>query len=430
MDPAARRLLERDDAAFLTQALSTPCLDVIDSCGGSELRTVSGRVLLDFHGNSVHQVGYGHPRVIEAIRRQLDTMPFCPRRYTNEPAVRLAERLGEISPGGRLNKVLLTPGGAEAMSMAMKLARIATGKNGFVSFWGSFHGATLDTISIGGERHFREGAGALLPGCEHVFPPLARDCRYGCAGRCNFGCASAIRDVLERNPDIAAVIAEPIRCTTVDPAPSGFWARVRETCDAYGVLLIFDEIPIGLGRTGRMFACQRDEVTPDILVLGKGLGGGVLPLAAMLVRPELNVAGRTSLGHFTHEKNPVLCAAALATIDVIQEEGLVERSRVLGESFLTRLDRFKSLFSCVGQIRGLGLLIGVQIEACEGHPDPSRTAERIMFECLGRGLSFKVSSGNVLTLTPPLTVSDEEIDRALQILEASFAAVCSSPTQA
>lgn len=415
----SRGLIGRDERAFLRQALSTPCLEALSGCAGSTLTTLGGRELLDFHGNSVHNVGYGHPRVVEAMKRQLDALPFCPRRYTNHAAVELAERLGALSPGGQLSKVLLAPAGAEAMSMAMKLARVATGRSGFVSFWGAFHGATIDTISIGGERHFREGVGALLPGCEHVPAPTPRSCVYGCAGSCLMRCADGLERALEHHPDVAAVIAEPIRCTTVDLVPDGFWQRVRETCDRRGCLLVFDEIPLCMGRTGRMFACEHDGVTPDILVLGKALGAGVVPLAAMLARPGLDVAGHTSLGHFTHEKSPLLCAAALAALDVLRDEGLIERSRELGERLVSNLRELQRRHKGISDVRGRGLLVGVEI----GGDDAAATAERLMYACLERGLSFKVSGGRVLTLTPPLTISVSDLDRAVEILDDAFASL-------
>jgi 4-aminobutyrate aminotransferase len=424
----ASNLLDRDSAAFVHQALSSPCLEVLESVHGSRLNTHDDHTLLDFHGNSCHNVGYGHPRVVAAIAEQLARLPFCPRRYTNETAVGFAEKLGACSPQGRLSKVLLAPGGAEAMSIAMKLARFATGKSGFVSFWNSFHGATIDTISIGGERHFREHLGPLLPNCHHVSPPVPGECGQPCGSRCTSACVSAIAETLKTNPDIAAVIAEPIRCTTVDLAPAGYWRSVRELCDAHGVLLIFDEIPIGLGRTGAMTAAETEGVIPDILVLGKALGGGVLPLAAMLCSPELDRAKFTSLGHFTHEKSPILAAAGLATLNVIESEGLCERSRTLGEGFMTELrDRTRHL-PIVREIRGRGLLIGVELAPLPQSSDVRLLAERVMYKCLSNGLSFKVSGGRVLTLTPPLTISTEDLALAMRILIDALECV-SSPDQ-
>ncbi|WP_218185626.1 aminotransferase class III-fold pyridoxal phosphate-dependent enzyme [Salidesulfovibrio brasiliensis] len=169
LGPETRRLLDEDADCFLHQSLSTPCLDVLESCSGSTLTDLDGREFLDFHGNSVHQVGYANPRVLDAVRRQLETLAFSPRRFTNRPAVDLARKLGELAPGD-LDKVLFAPGGTSAVGMALKLARKATGRFKTVSMWDSFHGASLDAISVGGEALFRSGIGPLLPGAEHVPP--------------------------------------------------------------------------------------------------------------------------------------------------------------------------------------------------------------------------------------------------------------------
>src|SRR6266404_590610 len=302
---ATRKVLEEDARHFLHQSLSTPCLNVLKSAQGAWIEDIEGRRYLDFHGNNVHQVGFGHPCVIAAIKEQLDQLSFCTRRYTCEPAIRLATKLAELAPGD-LNRVLFAPGGTTAIGMALKLARVATGRFKFISMWESFHGASLDAISVGGEAAFRRGIGPLLPGCEHVPPPDNRHCPFRCGHACNLACADYVEYVLEREGDVAAVIAETIRCTPFIP-PLDYWKRIRAACDKHGALLILDEIPMGLGRTGRMFACEHFGVVPDMLVLGKGLGGGVFPLAALIAREGLNVAADKALGHDPHEKNPVAC---------------------------------------------------------------------------------------------------------------------------
>lgn len=407
-------LLARDAAAYLHQSLSTPCLNALASARGSTLTDLEGRVILDFHGNSVHQVGHAHPRVLQAVRRQLDTLPFCPRRFTNEPAVQLAERLAQLTHGA-LSKVLLTPSGSLSMGLALKLARIATGRHKTLSMWGAFHGAGLDTISIGGEAVFRENIGPLLPGCEHVMP-----CRHARQTSCD--CASTLEAILAHEPDIAAVIAEPIRCTTVDIPHPDYWPRVRAACDKHGALLVFDEIPIALGRTGRMFAHEHFGVTPDILVLGKGLGGGLFPQAALLARPSLDVASHTALGHYTHEKSPLGAAAALATLDILREEHLVERSRDRGAAWTAQLHAALAPTGLLREIRSLGLLIGIELVAPSRRPaDTAALTSRILYDCMARGLSFKVSGASVLTLTPPLNASDAELDAAASILTEAIA---------
>ena len=404
---ASRALLAEDARCFLHQSLSTPCLSALKSASGVWLEDLDGRRIMDFHGNSVHQVGHGHPRVLEAVKRALDTLPFSPRRYTNEFAVELAKRLSVLSG---LEKVLFAPGGAEAIGMALKLARLATGRHKTISMWDSFHGASLDAISIGGEALFRSRIGPLLPGTEHVQPCDPRHCHFGCGGTCDARCADYVEYVLEKEEDVAAVIVETVRSTDVQVPPRAYYGKLRAACDRHGALLILDEIPVGLGRAGTMFAFELYGIVPDMVVLGKGLGGGVFPMAALIARERLDVAGDRALGHYTHEKSPVGCAAALATLDVIEEERLLLRSRTLGERALSRLRQLKQRNPSIVETRGVGLLLAVELR-------DAALAEEVMYRCLSRGLSFKVGQGNVIVLAPPLVIQEEELDRALDIVE-------------
>jgi 4-aminobutyrate aminotransferase len=417
IDSKTRRLLAEDEKFFLRQSLSTPCLNVLKRCDGLYLEDLQGRRYMDFHGNNVHQVGFKNPRVIAAIKAQLDELPFCTRRYTNVPAIRLANKLAELAPGN-LNKVLFAPGGTSAMGMALKLARAATGRFKTVSMWDSFHGASLDAISVGGEAIFRQDAGPLLPGSEHVPPPDPSQCPFSCGASCSLQCARYVEYVLEKEGDVAAVIAETVRSTPYIPPPD-YWKTIRAACDRHGALLILDEIPHCLGRTGKMFTCEHYDVVPDMLVIGKGLGGGVFPLAALIAREDLDIVPERALGHYTHEKNPVACAAGLATIECLERDGLVENARNLGVQALDRIKDMAWRHALIGGGRGLGLLLGIELiknrktgqRACE-------EAEEVMYRALKKGLSFKVSMGNVLTLTPPLTISKAQMDRALDIIEA------------
>ena len=411
-----KHLLAEDADCFLHQAMSTPCLNALQSAHGAWIEDTEGRRYLDFHGNNVHQIGFGHPQVIAAIKEQLDQLSFCTRRYTNRTAVRLAQKLSALAPGD-LNRALLAPGGASAIGIALKLVRAATGRFKTISLWDSFHGASLDTISIGGESAFRQNAGPLLPGCEHAPPPDPSHCPFRCGTACSYACADYIEYMLEREGDVAAVIAETVRNVPVVPPPD-YWKRIRAACDKHGALLVLDEIPIGLGRTGKFFAFEHFDVIPDIVVLGKGLGGGVFPLACIIAREGLNVAAQRSLGHYTHEKNPVACAAALATLQVIEEQQLVARAASLGEKTVADLRRRLAGNPLVREVRGFGLLIGVEISALNGSAVDN--AERIMYSALRRGLSFKVSKGNVLTFAPPLNITEAELDQAWTIITAAI----------
>jgi 4-aminobutyrate aminotransferase len=411
LDETTREWLAEDARYFLHQSLSTPCLNVLEGCEGSWIEDIQGRRFLDFHGNNVHHVGFGNPRVIEAIVRQMQELSFCTRRYTNLPAIRLAKKLAELAPG-RLNKVLLAPGGTSAVGMAIKLARAVTGRFKTISLWDSFHGASLDAISIGGEEIFRRGMEPLLPGALHVPPPDPGQCPWECGGECSARCAEYVDYVMRREGDIGAVIVETVRATSLIP-PRHYLEILREACDRHGALLIFDEIPHALGRTGRMFTCENFGVVPDMLLIGKALGGGIFPLAALIAREDLDIAGDGALGHYTHEKNPVACAAALAAIEYIEENRLAERAREMGQYTLARLREMQGRHECIKSVRGLGLLLGVEL-------NDAALAERAMYRSLALGLSFKLTMGTVLTLTPPLTITRDEMDMALGILDRAL----------
>lgn len=433
LDERSRALLARDAAAFLHQSVSTPCLAPIVRAEGLYLEDMTGRRYLDFHGNNVHHVGHAHPRVIAAIKQQLDALSFAPRRYVPERAVELAEALGARFRAltGAAGRLLFTTGGSDAVEVALRLARAATGRFKTLSFWDAFHGAGFGASSVGGESLFRSGRlGPLLPGSEHVAPFGCYRCPYGhpvdAAGRprldqCRLACAEMVRYVLEREGDVAAVIAEPARAVPYLPPP-GYWQAVRAACHAQGTLLVFDEIPTGLGKTGRFFAAEHDGAAPDIVVLGKALGGGVLPIAACIARAELNVAGDFALGHYTHEKNPVTAAAALATLQVIEDEDLVANAARVGAHALARMQELAQRHPLIGDVRGRGLLLGLELVEDRDSKRPARdAAERVLYRALARGLSFKTTMGNVLTLTPPLTTTVAQMDQALDILDGCLA---------
>ena len=433
LDEATRALLARDSAAFIQQSVSTPCLDAVAKAEGIWIEDLAGRRYMDFHGNNVHHVGYAHPDVLAAIKTQLDALSFAPRRFASDRAVELAEALGTKFRAltGHAAKLLFTTGGSDAVEVAIKLARAATGRFKTLSFWDSFHGAGLGAPSVGGEALFRSGPiGPLLPGSEHVAPFGCYRCPYGhrvdahgqpLLDECKLACASMVRYVLEREGDVAAVIAEPARAVPFIP-PHGYWQSVREACDANGTLLIFDEIPTGLGKTGRFFAAEHDSVAPDIVVLGKALGGGVLPIAACVARADLDVAGDYAFGHYTHEKNPVTAAAALATLQVIEREALVENAATVGAHALQRLREMQHRHALIGDVRGRGMLIGIELVLDRDSKAPATdAAERVMYRALSRGLSFKTTMGHVLTLTPPLITTRAQMDAALDILDGCLA---------
>ncbi len=419
-DPITRQILADDARYFLHQSMSTPCLDVLESCKGSEIKTISGKHLLDFHGNNVHQLGYGNDYVISQIVEQLKSLPFSPRRYTNEPAVELAQKLAGLLPGD-LNRSLFAPGGTSVIGMALKLARVVTGKYKLVSLWDSFHGASLDAISAGGEAIFRKQMGPMLPGVMHIPPPTTFRGIFGDTEEDQLKYADFLEYVIEKDGEVGAFLAETIRNTDVQIPSKAYWKRVREICTKHRVLLILDEIPIALGRTGKMFAFENFGIEPDIICLGKGLGGGIMPFAAMIARDSYNVAQDISLGHYTHEKSPLGSVAALATLNYIEKENLLQKVQDDGLWFGNELHKLKEQFPIIGDVRGLGLLWGIElVKNRETKGKATQEAEMIMYDCIQNGLSFKVSQGNVLQLTPALTICRDDLQKAISILSQAF----------
>jgi len=415
---ATLNYLRDDEEHFLHQSLSTPCLDVLESCEGIYITDITGKKYMDFHGNNVHQVGYRNPYILDKVKRQMDILPFSPRRYTNPVAIEFAKKLTSYFPPA-LRRVLFAPGGTSAVSMALKLARIVTGKHKVVSLQDSFHGASMDAIAVGGEAQFKKGLGPLLQEAINIPQPTNYRSQFPDSDDLHF--AGYLEEVIKSDGHIGAFIAETIRNTDVQIPSKGYWKKIREICTKYNVLLILDEIPIAFGRTGKMFAFEHYDIEPDIVCLGKGLGAGIIPFAAIVARNEYNVAKDVSLGHFTHEKSPLGSAAALAMLEFIENNSLLQKVKD-DETFLRiALGALQEKYSLVGDIRGIGLIWGIELVSDRNtRQKATAEAEQIMYECLKNGLSFKVSQGNVLQLCPPLIITREELTRAISIIEAAI----------
>jgi len=414
-----QKLLQRDANVFLHQSLSTPCLNAVDSCNGIFITDTDGRQYMDFHGNNVHQLGYNNSFILERTIEAMRKLHFSPRRYTNQYAVEFAEHLTATMPAG-LNRVLFAPGGTLAIGMALKLARYVTGKHKVISTWDSFHGASLDAISAGGEALFQQNMGPLMPGVIHV-PAYNTTNGFFNGPDADIEYARYIEYVAEKETGVGAIIMETIRNTTVHVPSKRFWQKIREICDRHGILLILDEIPIAMGRTGKLYAFENMGIEPDILVLGKGLGGGVFPMAAIVTRDEYNVASETALGHYTHEKSPVGSAAGIAVLEYIRQQEILQHVNNLHNFAANRLEQMKARTNLIGEIRSIGLLWGIEL-AYDG--DLTRknvsAAEKAMYTCMSNGLSFKVSDGNILTLSPPLTITGQQLMKAFDIVEDSL----------
>ncbi|MCL6217963.1 aspartate aminotransferase family protein [Zunongwangia pacifica] len=418
----AKNLLEKDAQYFMHQALSTPCLDVLANARGTIMTNVSGKKYFDFHGNNVHQLGFSHPKLIEALKNQLDGLTFSTRRYTNETAINFAEKLISLTPG--LDKILMTPNGSSAVGIALKLARAVTGKYKVLSFWDSFHGASLDVVSVSGESVFRENMGPMMPGVERIPPPITyRGIYEGNEDKA----LEYLEYVLSKDNQIGAFLAETVRNTDAQIPSKKFWQAARKLCDRYGVLLILDEIPIALGRTGKLFAYEHYDIIPDILCLGKGLGGGIIPQAAIVTKRQYDRFNHISLGHYTFEKSPMGAAAGLATLQILEDENILQHVAQMEKKMLNNLKNLQNEFPIIGDVRGIGLLWGVELVNDPVFKEEAvQEAEAIMYECLKNGLSFKVSKGNVLQLCPALTIDTKQLEEALTILKNAFQKVTKS----
>ncbi|ELI0633673.1 aspartate aminotransferase family protein [Vibrio harveyi] len=423
-DERTQALLKRDSEVFLHQAMSTPCLDTLEAAEGIYIQDATGKKYMDFHGNNVHQLGYGHPHVIKRVQEQIAKLPFSPRRFTNETAIECAEKLTQIC-GGELNRVLFAPGGTSAVGMALKLARHITGNYKVVSLWDSFHGASLDAISVGGEACFRQGMGPLMAGVERIPPAVSYRGAFPVADGSDVHYADYLEYVIEKEGGVGAFIAEAVRNTDVQVPSKAYWKRIREICDKHNVMLIIDDIPNGMGRSGEWFTYQAYDIEPDMLCIGKGLGGGLVPIAAMVTKDKYNTAEQISMGHYTHEKSPIGCAAALATMEAIEQDGLLDKAKADSQFMREKLLEMKAKYPVIGDVRGIGILWG--IELVTDHESKARAydeAEAVLYQCLNNGVSFKVSQGNVIQLSPPLIITREQLTEALAIFEEAIAKVC------
>ncbi|MCX8901428.1 aspartate aminotransferase family protein [Vibrio parahaemolyticus] len=423
-DERTQVLLKRDSEVFLHQAMSTPCLDTLEAAEGIYIQDATGKKYMDFHGNNVHQLGYGHPHVIKRVQEQIAKLPFSPRRFNNETAIECAEKLTQIC-GGELNRVLFAPGGTSAVGMALKLARHITGNYKVVSLWDSFHGASLDAISVGGEACFRQGMGPLMAGVERIPPAVSYRGAFPVADGSDVHYADYLEYVIEKEGGVGAFIAEAVRNTDVQVPSKAYWKRIREICDKHNVMLIIDDIPNGMGRSGEWFTYQAYDIEPDMLCIGKGLGGGLVPIAAMVTKDKYNTAEQISMGHYTHEKSPIGCAAALATMEAIEQDGLLDKVKADSQFMREKLLEMKAKYPVIGDVRGIGMLWG--IELVTDHESKARAydeAEAVLYQCLNNGVSFKVSQGNVIQLSPPLIITREQLTEALAIFEEAIAKVC------
>jgi putrescine aminotransferase len=371
---------------------------------GSTIVDQNGKAYLDFAGGyGVFTLGHRHPRVVAAVKEQLDRIALSGRTMFNPLMGRLAKRLAELTPGD-LAISFFANSGTEAVEGALKLARAATKREAIVSTYGAFHGKTLGALSASGRDAFRDPFLPLLEGVRHV----------------PFGDAGALRAAVDET--VAAVIVEPIQGEGgVNVPPAGYLRDVRAICDATGAIMIADEVQTGLGRCGERFACDRDGVVPDVMTLAKGLSGGVIPIGAYIARPAVwNAAyGKQPLLHTsTFGGNELACAAALAALDVLIDEDLVANATARGAQLLDGARATMARHPAViADVRGAGLLVGVELRS-EGY------GGTIIPELLKRGVTaaWTLNAQRVIRLEPPLIVTAAEVDVALRAFDDAVAA--------
>ena len=402
---------------------------------GVYLYDTEGKKYLDFSGQfSACTLGHGNEEMIEALKEQLEKLVSVTSCFATEERAALAEKMVEISPDG-LDKVMFGCTGSDANEFALKLAKYFRGGGRIISFRRGFHGSTAGAAAATGKSEMiqeNSGISELLPrGFVHSAPPYCYHCDFGKEpDTCGMQCLKYLEQTMlhEGGDRIAAVISEPIFAAGgVIVPPKGFWKGVRELCDKYGALLIFDEVVTGIGQTGSMFACQYEGVTPDILVTGKGLTSGYVPGSAILCRRQIGEAmSKISLHGHTHSCYPLTCRSALKNLEIIQRENLVENSQVVGEYLHKKLLALKDKYDVVKDVRGRGLLQGIEIEGSQ-NTDKFALGQELYETMLRNGLITELESRKnlenvVVVMHPALITSKENVDEAVEIIDKSLSA--------
>ena len=403
-----------------------------DSAEGVWLRDVDGKTYLDFAGGlGVLNVGHRHPQVMAALRAQLDRyLHTCFHVAMYEPYVALAERLNEITPGDFPKKTMLVNSGAEAVENAVKIARAATGRKAVITFEHAFHGRTLLGLSLTSKVDpYKVGFGPFAPEIYRIPYPYLYRCPQKHSGTCTAHVIATIEEAFRVRVDagdVAAVIIEPVTGEGgfIVPPPD-FLPALADLCRRHGILLVADEVQTGFGRTGRFFAVEHAGVEPDLLVAGKSLASG-LPLASVTGRADLMEAPQAGGLGGTYGGNPLACVAALAVIDVMQSEGFLERAQAIGVHVLARFQTMQRRFPIIGDVRGLGAMVGMELVEDRESKTPAQAATaQVLAACLERGLLILKSGvyDNVIRILVPLVISDEDLERGLNVLEEALAAV-------
>jgi 4-aminobutyrate aminotransferase len=427
--PKAKLMLERD-AKYISPSYTRSYPLVMERGHGAMIEDVDGNTFLDFNaGVAVSALGHAHPEIAEVIAdqaRKFTHISGTDYYYPHQTA--LAEKLNRITPGDFLKKVHYSNSGAEAMEGALKTAIYSTGRQKFIAFRGAFHGRTFGTLSLTASRAAqRRGFGPQALDVTHV--PYANPIRFPLVRNEGESVGRRVARYIEETifktsvapEDCAAIIVEPVQGEGGYVVPAAdFLPELRRICDQHGIVLIVDEVQSGMGRTGRMWAVEHFNVTPDIICMAKAIGGGI-PLGVTLAREELmrwHVGAHAS----TFGGNPVAIAAAMKTIEIL-EDGVMANAAHLGDYMLDRLRDVKERHSTIGDVRGLGLMIGIEFVKDEKRMEPwPQLRDRIVLECFNRGLVLQGAGETSIRLSPPLIIDDEQADFALATIEESLKA--------
>jgi 4-aminobutyrate aminotransferase len=409
--PKAKAIVERDHR-YSSPSYGRVYPLVVKAARGMTVEDVDGNLFLDFMaGIAVASTGHSHPKVVKAIEEQAQKfLHICGSDFYYEPMVDLIENLSRLAPGSSPKKVFLTNSGTEAVEAALKLARYATKRTHIIAFLGAFHGRTLGSLSLTASRAAQRT----------YFTPLVPDIHHVPYGHCDRYLEKVLFRQLVAPEEIAAIFVEPILGEGGYIVPAAeFLPMLQDLCRRHGILLVVDEIQSGFGRTGKMFACDHWGIEPDILCVAKGIASG-LPLGAMIARTDISTWGRGAHGS-TFGGNPVACAAALATIQIIRD-GLVENAAVVGAHLKEKLTALRSTHRVISDVRGLGLMVGVEFARQDASrtPDPE-FRQQVMQKCFERGLLVLNCGESALRLCPPLIVSRAEVDTAVEIIDAVLA---------
>lgn len=403
---------------------------VIEKASGAVVTDVDGREYLDcFAGISVVNAGHCNPEVAAAAKAQIDKLIHCSSYlYHAQPVADLAEKMAEIAPGKNLKKSFFGNGGAEAIEGALKLARLFSGKHEFISLYGSFHGRSWGALSITGNHGRKKKGGPYAPGIAFAPAPYVyRSLWPNDPEECARQCARSIDEIVRyaTSNDVAAFIAEPVMGEGgIIVPPPNYFKEVKKVLDHYGILFIADEVQSGFGRCGKMFAIEYYGVEPDILVTAKGIADG-FPLSAYTVRPEIADAYKPGDHLSTFGGSPVSCAAAIANIAFMQRENLPARAAETGNYAMAKLRELQSSNALIGDVRGAGLMIGVELIKDADKTPATAEAEALRDLCLKNGLLVGVGGvhGNVVRFQPPLVITKQQIDCAIGIFGEALARI-------